>query len=240
MSGGMEASEAMLGPSVVFQAFVGYQKTEALRAAVDLDLFTAIGAGAATAKAIAARCAASERGVRILSDFLVVHRLLTKDGDRYGLTPAAAMFLDRSSPGCIAPAIHFLAAPHVMGGFAQLTTAVRSGRAAVGDEPLSPDHPMWVEFARSMAPLAGLTAELLANLLEASAASPWKVLDIAAGHGLFGITLARHNPKAEIRELDWQNALAGAEEHARPAGRPDRFPTLPATTSELASSPGNN
>src|SRR5256884_698451 len=188
MSGGMEASEAMLGPSVVFQAFVAYQKTEALRAAVDLDLFTAIGAGAATAKAIAARCAASERGVRILSDFLVVHRLLTKDGDRYGLTPAAAMFLDRSSPGCIAPAIHFLASPFVMRGFAQLTTAVRTGRSAVGDEPLSPDHPMWVEFARSMAPLAGLMAELLANLLEASAAPPWKVLDAAAGPGLFGIT----------------------------------------------------
>jgi len=55
MSGGMEASEAMLGPSLVFQAFVGYQKTEALRTAVDIDLFTAIGAGAATAKEIAAR-----------------------------------------------------------------------------------------------------------------------------------------------------------------------------------------
>src|SRR5216117_3855249 len=87
MSGRMEASEAMLGPSVVFQAFVAYQKTEALRAAVDLDLFTAIGAGAATAKAIAARCAASERGVRILSDFLVVHGLLTKDGTATGSRP---------------------------------------------------------------------------------------------------------------------------------------------------------
>src|SRR3989475_531921 len=201
MSGGMEASEAMLGPSVVFQAFVAYQKTEALRAAVDLDLFTAIGAGAATAKTIAARCAASERGVRILSDFLVVHGLLTKDGDRYGLTPAAAMFLDRSSPGCIAPAIHFLASPFVMRGFAQLTTAVRTGRAAVGDDPLSPDHPMWVEFARSMAPVARLMAELLANLLEASAASPWKVLDIAAGPGLLGITLARPTPQPQTRAL---------------------------------------
>src|SRR5881296_2426978 len=226
MSGRMETSEAMLGPSVVFQAFVGYQKTEALRAAVDLDLFTAIGAGAATAKEIAARCDASERGVRILSDFLVVHGLLTKDGGRYGLTPAAAMFLDRSSPGCVAPAF-------VMRGFAQLTTAVRTGRAAVGDEPLSPDHPMWVEFARSMAPLAGLMAEVLANLLEASAASPWKVLDIAAGHGLFGITLARHNPKAEIVALDWKNVLAVAAENARAAGVANRFRTLPGSAFEV-------
>src|SRR2546427_10110499 len=223
MSGGMEASEAMLGPSVVFQAFVAYQKTEALRAAVDLDLFTAIGAGAATAKTIAARCAASERGVRILCDFLVVHGLLTKDGDRYGLAPAAAMFLDRSSPGCIASAIHFLASPHVMRGFAQLTTAVRTGRAAVGDEPLSPDHPMWVEFARSMAPLARLVAELLANRLDASAGRPWKVLDIAAGHRPLRITLALHNPKAGIVAPDWKTVLAGAEENARAAGGADRL-----------------
>src|SRR5207244_10533072 len=114
----MKSTEAMLGPSAVFQALAAYQETEALRAAIEIDLFTAIGAGAATAKEIAARCDASERGVRILCDYLVVHGLLTKDGDRYRLTPAAAMFLDRSSPGCIAPAIHFLASPFVMRGFA--------------------------------------------------------------------------------------------------------------------------
>jgi ubiquinone/menaquinone biosynthesis C-methylase UbiE len=233
MSGGMEASEAIPGPSVVFQAFVGYQTTEALRAAIDIDLFTAVGAGAATAKEIAARCDASERGVRILADFLVVHRLLTKDGGRYGLTPAAATFLDPSSPACIASAIHFVASPFVMGNFARLTAAVRKGGAAIGDEHLAPDHPMWVEFARSMAPLASLMAELLANLLEAAAAPPWKVLDIAAGHGLFGIALARHNPKAEIVALDWKNVLAVAEENARAAGVADRFRTLPGSAFEV-------
>src|SRR2546430_10686639 len=172
MSGGMEASEAMLGPSVVFQAFVGYQKTEALRTAVDIDLFTALGAGAGTAKEIAARCNASERGVRILADYLVVNGFLGKDGGRYALAPVAAMFLDRSSPGCIGSAIHFIASPHVMRGFAQLTTTVRTGRAAIGDEGLAPGPPLWVEFARSMAPLARLIAQLLARLLGAPPRRP--------------------------------------------------------------------
>ncbi len=92
---------------------------------------------------------------------------------------------------------------------------------------------MWVEFARSMAPLAGLTAELVANLLQASAAPHWKVLDIAAGHGLFGITLAKHNPKAEIVALDWKNVLAVAEENARAAGVAGRFRTLPGSAFEV-------
>src|SRR5439155_26132608 len=99
MSGRMETSEAMLGPSAVFQAFVAYQKTEALRAAVALDLFTAIGAGAATAKAIAAGCAASERGLRMLSDFLAVHGSLTKCCDRPAPTPSAAGAPVRRPPG---------------------------------------------------------------------------------------------------------------------------------------------
>src|SRR5216117_4112948 len=177
----MDSTDTMLGPSAVFQALAAYQETEALRAAIEIDLFTAVGAGAATAKEIAARCNASERGVRILADYLVVNGFLGKDGGRYALAPVAAMFLDRSSSGCIASAIHFMASPHVMRGFAQLTTTVRTGRAAIGDEGLAPDHPMWVEFARSMAPLARLVAELLASLLDATAGRPWKVLDIAAG-----------------------------------------------------------
>jgi len=229
----MEDTEAMLSPSAVFQAFVGYQKTEALRTAVDIDLFTAIGAGAGTVREIAARSGASERGVRILADYLVVNRLLMKEGGRYALAPVAATFLDRASPACIASAIHFLASPHVMRGFAQLTTAVRTGRAAVGDEPLAPDHPMWVEFARSMAPLARLVAELLANQLDADAGRPWKVLDIAAGHGLFGITLALHNANAEIVALDWKSVLTVAEENARAAGVADRFRTLPGSAFEV-------
>jgi ubiquinone/menaquinone biosynthesis C-methylase UbiE len=226
-------ANAEVTPSAVFQAFAAYQKTEALRAAIDCDLFTAIGGGAATVPEIAARCGAAERGVRILADYLVVTGFLAKDGDRYALAPVAAAFLDRASPACFASAIHFIASPFVMGNFAKLTAAVRKGGAAIGDEHLAPDHPMWVEFARSMAPLAGLVAELLANLLEASAAPPWKVLDIAAGHGRFGITLARHNPRAEIVALDWKNVLAVAEENARAAGVADRFRTLPGSAFEM-------
>ncbi len=219
--------------SIVFQSFVGYQKTEALRAAVDIDLFTAIGAGASTAQEIAARCGASERGVRILADYLVVHRFLTKERECYALAPAAAMLLDRASPACVASMVNFLASPQVMRGFARLTSAVRTGHAAGGDEALAPDHPMWVEFARSMAPLARMVAQLLANVLDAPAGGPCKVLDIAAGHGLFGITLAQQNPRAEIVAVDWTSVLALAEENARAAGVGERFRTLPGSAFEV-------
>src|SRR5207247_2528270 len=92
---------------------------------------------------------------------------------------------------------------------------VREGGTAIAEEALlAPEHPVWVDFARSMAPLAALSAGLLANLLDAPAGTPWKVLDIAAGHGMFGIALAQENPNARIVALDWANVLAVAEEAA--------------------------
>ena len=229
----MATTDNVPTPGDVFKAFFSYQKTEALRTAIELDLFTAIGAGTGTAKELAARCTASERGVRILADYLVVNGFLTKEGSRYALAPVAAMFLDRGSPACMASAIRFVASPVVMEGFQKLTEAVRAGGTAARGDQTETEHPMWVEFARSMAPLAGITARLLANLLGASAAPGWKVLDVAAGHGLFGITLAQENPKAEIVALDWKSVLAVAEENARAAGVAGRYRTLPGNALEV-------
>src|SRR5262249_62204191 len=77
------------------------------------------------------------------------------------------------------------------------------------------DHPVWVEFARNMAPIAGLVAEVLAAQLGPVSGS---VLEVAAGHGLYGITLARHNPEVRLTALDWPAVLEVAAENARKAG----------------------
>ena len=54
----------------------------------------------------------------------------------------------------------------------------------------------------------------------------WRVLDIAAGHGVYGITIARQNPNARIVALDWENVLKVARENAQAAGVADRFSTI--------------
>src|SRR3989454_9635345 len=90
---GTEAS-----PFRLFQAINGFHLTEAIRSAIELDIFTAIGAGHTTAEALARRCSVAERGARILCDFLVVNGFLSKTGDQYSLAEDSAMFLDRSSP----------------------------------------------------------------------------------------------------------------------------------------------
>jgi predicted O-methyltransferase YrrM len=222
-------SDAMPSPAAVFQSFTAYQQTAAMRAAVELDVFTAIAQGATTAAELARSCGASERGLRILCDRLVVDRFLSKDGNRYGLSPTASMFLDRRSAAYVGGSITFLTSPTIVDAFARLTDAVRRGGTALDHEgTLGPDATVWVDFARAMKGLAGVTAELVANLLGADAADrPWKVLDVAAGHGMFGISIARQHPRAEVVALDWAPVLAVAEENARAAGVADRVRSLP-------------
>ncbi len=219
---------------VFFETIHAFQRTASLKAAIELDLFTAIGEGADKSEALAQRCRASERGIRILCDYLAVMGFLTKTGNRYGLTPDTKMFLDRRSPAYVGMAIEFLLSPTQTEAFQELTAAVRKGGTAISEEGvIEPNHPVWVTFARAMAPLMALPSEMLADLVGADSGQKCKVLDIAAGHGLYGIAIAKRNPNAEVVALDWPNVLALAKENARAARIAERYSTLPGSAFEV-------
>ena len=143
---------------------------------------------------------------------------LQKHGDRYELTADAKMFLDRKSPAYLGGAVSFMLAPELKESFQKLTAAVRRGGTAISDEgTVSHDNPIWVEFARAMGPLMQMPAQLLASLVGGDTGQPLRVLDVAAGHGLFGITIADRYRQAHVTALDWPNVLAVAAENARRA-----------------------
>jgi hypothetical protein len=215
-------------PLLFFDTVNAYQRTEALRAAIELDLFTHVAAGKRSADVIAAACGASPRGVRILADYLVIVGFLSKSADGYALTPDAAVFLDRKSPAYLGGALEFLLDEGLRGCFRRLTDAVKRGGTAVSDEgTVSDDNPIWVAFARAMAPLMHLPAKLLAGLVGADPQKPLRVLDVAAGHGIFGIAVAQSYPRAHVTALDWPNVLAVASENAKAAGVADRHALRP-------------
>ena len=214
-------------PQLIFETLNAYQRTAALKTAIEYDIFTAIAEGANTATALATKSGTAERGMRILCDYLAVMGFLTKEENRYGLTLDAAVFLNRHSPACMASAITFLGSDTLAKGFANLSAAVKKGGTAIDEEgTIAPDHPVWVEFARAMAPLQMMPSELIAQLIGAAEMGHCKILDIAASHGVFGITIAKHNPNAEIIALDWAAVLEVAKENAAQAGISDRYRTI--------------
>src|ERR1035437_1042091 len=82
--------------------------TAALKAAIDLDVFRAVVEGPGDVASIARHCKASERGIRILCDFLTICGVLVKEDGRYRHTPTSAAFLDPRSPSSLASIAQFL------------------------------------------------------------------------------------------------------------------------------------
>ena len=104
-------------PDAIFNTLIAYQKSAALKGAIDLDLFTAIGEGACSVAGLAERCGGTERGVRSLCDYLVVAGFLTKENDVYKLTADSTTFLDRKSPAYMGSVSAFLNAPQLSRAF---------------------------------------------------------------------------------------------------------------------------
>jgi SAM-dependent methyltransferase len=220
-------------PERIFALMNAFQNTEALKTGIELDVFTAIGEGVNTPPLLAAKTSASERGLRILCDYLTIMGLLTKDNGRYGLTDESALFLDRRSPASLVAVTGFLGSPWHKKNTEALTEAVRKGGTAgtQGDNS-KPQDEVWVAFARSMARLTIPAANFIAEIIGCAEGKPCSVLDIAAGHGMYGITVAKKNPHAKIVAVDWPSVLAVAQENAQAAGVSGRYTTRPGSAFE--------
>jgi len=214
-------------PELFFQTVNSYQRTAAVKAAIELDVFSAVGEGSSTAAEIAASRGVSERGARILCDFLVISGMLTKEGGRYALTEDSAFFLDRRSPAYMGGSIEFLLSPMLVSNFEDLATAVRNGGTANAEGgTVAPENPVWVKFARAMVPMAAAPSQVIAGMFGELAGRAIKVLDIAAGHGLYGIAFAQRFPDAQVYALDWPAVLEVAKENAGKSGAAGRYSTI--------------
>src|SRR5262245_2426516 len=230
----MSSQSSTPSPEHFFRSINAYQLTQALKGAIDLDLFTAIAEGNTTARSLAESRQACERGMRILCDFLAATGFLTKaDGD-YGLTPDSAMFLDRRLPTYVGDSAEFLLSPTMAQAFSDVAAAVRKGGTVISDEgTMSHDNPIWVKFARAMQPLAFGMAQMLTGLVKLDPDKKTKALDIAASHGLYGLAFAQRYPKLEVVAVDWANVLEVGRENAAKFGLSDRWRALPGSAFDV-------
>ena len=131
----MSSASNQHSPVLFFETVNAHQKSSAIKAAIELDLFTAIADGNNDPKSISEKCSASERGIRILCDYLVVLGFLTKNDGDYSLSPDSAVFLNKHSQAYSGGAVEFLLSPIMMESFATtgadwipISPVVRSGK----------------------------------------------------------------------------------------------------------------
>lgn len=227
----MSASPALPagpGPAEIFATLNAHQQSAALRGAIELDLFTAIAEGETNAEALATKCNADARAMRILCDYLTVHGYLSKSDSNYGLPPSVAMFLVRTSPQYMGSIARFINSRHLLAAFDDVAELVRRGSTLLSSEgTIETEYDGWVEFAKSMVPVMMPCAEFMSDLAELRFGEAKRILDIAAGHGMFGLSIARRIPEATVTAVDWENVLGVAHENAKRHGLHDRYELQP-------------
>lgn len=223
----MDAMSSIPTPTHLFEAINAHQRSAAIRTAIELDLFSSIGAEAAAAGQIAEACKGSVRGVTTLCNCLVSLGFLEKHADVYSATMTARMFLDRRSPAYMGDIVTYLLHDSILQGFDRLTDTVRLGGDAADRAPIAADTDVWVKFARAMAPSMALLAKLVRARINPKDLPVPRVLELAAGHGMFGIEFARGATGCEVTALDWPDVLEVARENAEQAGVLERYSLLP-------------
>jgi 2-polyprenyl-3-methyl-5-hydroxy-6-metoxy-1,4-benzoquinol methylase len=207
------------GPESLMRMMQGVQVSGIFKAAVDLGVYTKMAEGAVTVPAMAGAIGCPERSTRILLDAMTTLGLLTKAGASYALTPATEQFLVRGKPTYMGDLVNLFGSPTSWGGAQKLADAVRNDGTVMPEHSETPRYAFWEMFARSTAALAVPAANALHGVLaEWRAARPKiRVLDIAAGSGLYGFTLAK-DPKVHLTALDWPNVLVETREWAKRMG----------------------
>lgn len=228
----MAAPAVQPTPELIFNTFNAFQRTFALKGAVELDVFTHIADGATSAEEIARRSSSDARAMRILCDYLAINGFLTKHNGAYGLTPESAVFLNKKSPAYMGSIGKFLTTELHFDNYRDIAAVVRKGGTLHGQGSMEPENDLWVEFARSMVPIVMPAAQAIPPLVTKPDRSA-KVLDIAAGHGMFGISIAKYNRAAHIVAVDWEKVLQVALSNAERAGVRDRYQTAPGSAFDV-------
>jgi len=210
----------------VMQGFMG---SAALKAALDLEVFTHIAHGATTPEQLAAAKETTPRAMRILCDSLVAFGVLSKSGGHYSLPPASAMLLVKGSPAYMGAMSRIMGSPVVWEAAGKLTDIVKAGHSLLDNGAEAPDNPFWQEFSRASRQVATIIGPMVAEVAAELFArgGPKKILDIASGSGMYGFSALKRFPEARLVSMDWPGVLKLAEPTAAQMGLKDRVEFRP-------------
>lgn len=201
-----------------------FGKTQILRAAVDLDLFTHIDNGHETAAELAKAAGATERGVRILANALVGLEVLGKDGDRYTLTEASRTFLSRNSRACMGDWVTHM--DQLKESWTHLADVVRTGEPPHKVESEEHGAEFFSKFVGSLFVMGKAGADVAAQSVVGNRRG-LRILDVGAGSGVWGISFAQRDPEARVTVADFAQVIEVTKRFVAEFGMNDRFDFLP-------------
>jgi 2-polyprenyl-3-methyl-5-hydroxy-6-metoxy-1,4-benzoquinol methylase len=217
-------TQAAVTPERIQQLAWGYAPPLIIEAALHHGVFDWLDGGSKTVEEVAVLSGASVRGLRAVMNALAGLELLTKDAEgRFGLTADSAAFLVSSKPGFLGGVIRHTSTQLVPTWLA-LSEVVRTGKPAASVNREKVGAEFFHAFVEDIFPMSYPSAQRLAEALEIAAAKePVSVLDLAAGSGVWGITLAQKSPRVTVTAVDWPGVLDVTRKVAARLGVAGRF-----------------
>ncbi|MGB9476046.1 MAG: methyltransferase, partial [Candidatus Udaeobacter sp.] len=164
------------------------------------------------------------RALRILMNALVGLDLLKKDRkEKYSLTPESAAFLLSNQVGTHAGFFGTIA-PQIISRWLRLPDIVREGRPAVAVNQETEGTEFFSQLVERIIPMSYPPAQKLGDHLElAGTRNELRVLDLAAGSGIWGIALAQKSPRVRVTAVDWPGMIPTTKRITQTFGVSDRF-----------------
>jgi SAM-dependent methyltransferase len=198
-----------------------YRLPRVLLAALELDLFTTVGARTWTIPQLAAALKVSERGLTILCRNLAMAGLLQKKGERYKNSRLAATALNANHPAYRGSYLELI--KNHWTDWVRLLESVRSGLPIDHDMPDTPDWRRqftWAMHHRTLEKAPAIAAQL--NLRGAET-----LLDLGGGPGTYALAFLARNPRLRATVCDRPAALDVAKEIAATHRAGKRLSYLP-------------
>ena len=211
-------------PERLMELSFAYAPPLIISAAAGNKVFDALENGAKTAQEVANETGASPRALTILMNALVGLDLLKKDRrGRYSLTPESAAFLISEKPGTHAGFFGTIA-PQLISRWLRLTDIVREGRPAVSVNQETEGTEFFSQLVENIIPMSYPAAQKLGDHLKiAKTKNEIRVIDLAAGSGIWGIAMAQKSPRVHVRAVDWAGMIPTTKRITEKYSVRDRF-----------------
>jgi ubiquinone/menaquinone biosynthesis C-methylase UbiE len=205
-----------LSPRPLMRILGDFANSQILDASLEYNFFSLIHRGFQSAEEIARAAGTDPRATRIVLDSLPALGLVEKRAGRYFLTPTADVFLVQGKPSYVGDFRHVALA--LWDGMAHLKESLKTGK------PLSrmdtgTELEVWEKLVLGIIVIAEPAAKALCDLLKIGRERKGiKVLDVAGGSSIFGMTILSRDPSAQVTQLDWPNVNAVAKKLNRERG----------------------
>jgi ubiquinone/menaquinone biosynthesis C-methylase UbiE len=217
-------AQPQVTPERIMQMAWGYAAPLILEAAIRHHVFDVLDSGPLNIWEVQAATGASARGLTAIMDVLVGLNFLSKDEQgRFALTPESELFLVSTRPSFQGGMIKHCS-EHLVPRWLHLNEVVATGKPVSPVNQEASGGEFFHNFVLDIFPMSYPSAQALASAMDyGPGGSPVRILDLAAGSGVWGIAQAQSSPRVQVTAVDWPEVIPLTKKTVERFGLGDRW-----------------